>query len=276
MKRVLLPLLCITLASCVRAHHPGRFVPPEEAAWFRFSRTLPDEGRQTVPGEMVAAMQLAMNAFLPWDAPPPPGADAVDRCLQQRQAWDVSLSPGDDGILFVNLVLGNGACQWGGSPLLDTGETYAVDVRSQRILSVRTAIGRVIPVASEEESARVRFPQQLSPTGLIRLDGNMAAAIQLAVDHFRPLTSKPPAEASLEEPCLQQPGAHDVTAAPLPGEVMLVRFDVNDAVCPPTGSPSEVGGVKYLSPAFITTYAIDIRTMRILGIENSTRQRIVN
>ncbi|WP_224243043.1 hypothetical protein [Hyalangium gracile] len=46
-------------------------------------------------------------------------------------------------------------------------------------------------------------------------------------------------------------------------ETILVRFAINDAACPPAPS-STVDPATGLPPLEVTTYAIDIRTMRIL------------
>lgn len=100
----------------------------------------------------------------------------------------------------------------------------------------------------------------LPQEGLQRLDGNMAASIQLSMDDFLP-RDVPLSRAPLyEEPCLQRRESYDVSAAPGPEGVMLVRFDLNTDVCEP--------GEQLID---ITTYAIDIRTMRILSRESHTR-----
>jgi hypothetical protein len=122
---------------------------------------------------------------------------------------------------------------------------------------------RPIPHALPEEAATVEFPRMnLPPEGLQRLDGNMAASIQLAMDDFlpwdAPSTSAP--SPTHEAPCLRRRESYDVTAVPAPEGVMLVRFDLNTDVCK---SNDQL--------LFITTYAVDIRTMRILSREMHTR-----
>ncbi|HYO59848.1 hypothetical protein [Archangium sp.] len=246
-----------------------RYVPPEEAAWYRFKHPLPEQGRQTLPGSISIAIRLAMEHFLPRNTSAPPGADAVDICIRQRQPWDVEAAPWKEGVTLVRFVLGPGACQWGGAPLLDMGATYAVDVHNGRIVSSQS------PLTPPEEAARFQFPPDLPRQNLRHIEGNMAAAIELAMDDFLALKASATAGASLEQECLSRLTAYDVTVVPESEGVMLVRFDVNDEVCPPPGTPDIVEGQKVLSPAFITTYAIDIRTMRILGINLTTRQRIV-
>jgi hypothetical protein len=90
----------------------------------------------------------------------------------------------------------------------------------------------------------------------------MAASIQLAMDDFLPwdAPAPPPSPIFHEEPCLRRRESYDVTAVPFPESVMLVRFDLNTDVC------------KSTDPLInIITYAIDIRTMRILSREMRTR-----
>ncbi len=88
----------------------------------------------------------------------------------------------------------------------------------------------------------------------------MAASIQLAMDDFLPWDARPAPSPIREEPCLWRRESYDVTAAPAPESVMLVRFDLNIDTCK---SKDQLLG--------ITTYAIDIRTMRILSREMHTR-----
>ncbi|HSP80402.1 MAG TPA: hypothetical protein VLQ93_17860, partial [Myxococcaceae bacterium] len=242
--------------------------PPAEAAWYRFKQELPEKGRQTLPGSMARAVQLAMDHFLPWNIRPPSGADAVDICIRQRQPWDVEVAPWGEGIMLVRFALGPGTCRWGGAPLLDMGATYAVDVREGRIVAIQS------PLAPPEPSAPFEFPADLPRQSLRHMVGNTAAAIELAVADFLSRQVQSPA-VSDEERCLSRLESYVVMAAPEPDGVMLVRFDVDDAACPPPGPPDLVEGRKVLPPAFVTTYAVDLRTLRILGINLTTRQRIV-
>jgi hypothetical protein len=259
----LLVLLCLALPACVKAPTTRR-VPPAEAAWFKFKWTLPEEGRQTIPGSMAAAMRIAADHLLPWDVKAPAGADAVDICLLQRQAWDVQIVPWAGNVMLVDFGLSPGACQWGGSPLLDLGATYAVSMQERRILAIS------FPAHPPEGPVPFQFPEQLPRENLQLLEGNTAAAIQLATDEF---LASAPGGSSDEPTCVSQLSSYDVTAVPAGEGVMLVRFDVNDGLCPPFGPPDIVDGKKYFGPSFITTYAIDIRTMRVLGIALTTRQR---
>jgi hypothetical protein len=88
----------------------------------------------------------------------------------------------------------------------------------------------------------------------------MAASIQLAMDDFLPWHAPPRNSPISEEPCLQRRESYDVTAAPALEGVMLVRFDLNTDACKPSDQLIH-----------ITTYAIDIRTMRILSRDLRTR-----
>lgn len=119
---------------------------------------------------------------------------------------------------------------------------------------------RIVPHAPQAEADRVEFPQiELPEPGRIRLDGNVAAAIQLAMEDFLPWDAqrKPVADRA---PCLDQWESYDVTTAALPESVLLVRFEPNLERC-----ASEQQLVE------LVTYAIEVRTMRILSIESHPR-----
>jgi hypothetical protein len=256
-------LLCLVLSACVKKPTMGRYVPPEEAAWFKFGDSLPEEGRQTIPGSMAAAIRVAAGHFLPLDVKPPAEASPVGICLLQRQAWDVEIVPWAGNVMLVSFSVGSGACRWGGGLPLDLGATYAVSMQEGRVLAIS------FPAHPPEGPVPFQFPEQLPRENLRLLEANTAAAIQLATDEF--LASAP--GDSSEPPCVSQLTSYDVTAVPAAEGVTLVRFDVNDGLCPPFGPPDIVEGKKYLGPSFITTYAIDIRMMRILGIDLTTRHR---
>lgn len=131
------------------------------------------------------------------------------------------------------------------------------------VASACAAPTRVIPRAAPEEAARVEFPSPGLPReGLRRLDGNMAAAIQLAMDDFLPWDARPTPGPVQRAPCLYRRDSYDVTAAPGPDAVMLVRFEPNPQACDTSESVADV-----------TTYAVDVRTMRILSAETRVRPR---
>jgi hypothetical protein len=131
------------------------------------------------------------------------------------------------------------------------------------VLPACGTMSRSVPHAPPEEAAKVAFPQlDLPREGLRSLEGNMAAAIQLAMADFLPWDARPSPGPVQKAPCLYRRDAYDVTAAPFPGEVMLVRFVVNPAVCD-TGE----------TVVDVTTYAVDVRTMRILSSETRVKPR---
>jgi hypothetical protein len=286
MKIKLAPLMLLMVMACVDSREARRFarhVPPAEAAWFKieFNQEFPEQGRKEIPGAIVAAIQVAIDDFLPWREPAPARittdleADAI--CRRQRQAWDVlfNTSPADVNVVLVAIMPAPGACRRGPPPM-DEGVTYAIDGRTESILAVQTAAWQILPRSLEEKAARIHFPSQREALhGYTRIKANMAAAIQLAVEDFRPLDVGPPAFSSPEDACLYQRRSYDVTAVPSPDAIMLVRFDVNDGVCPPSVPPTIVDGVRHYPPLETPTYAIDLRTMRILTYASYPRQRII-
>ena len=136
-KTLLLLCICLGASACVTARRPISYVPPEEAAWFKFPQELPREGRQEVPGMVLAAIQLAMDDFLPWSTRPHLGATPREVCLYQRQSYDVRAAPGPAGVVLVRFVVSPGACTRGGPPVMDMGATYAVEVQKGQVLAVQ-------------------------------------------------------------------------------------------------------------------------------------------
>ena len=139
MKRTLLLLSCLVLPGCAlwsRLMGPPH-APPEEASTFEFPFGLPPEGRLVIPGPAAVAVQLAMDDFRPWNIGPHPGATAREACLYQRESFDVTVAPGGEGLVFVRFSVRDGACDAGGPPIMDQGATYAVDIKSKRILAVQ-------------------------------------------------------------------------------------------------------------------------------------------
>jgi hypothetical protein len=126
-------------------------------------------------------------------------------------------------------------------------------------LSACQATHRPIPHASPERAAQVVFPS-LPNAQSKRLPGNMAASIQLAMEDFLPWDPPSPAAPIPGAACLSHRESFDVVAVPLPEGVMLVRFELNPAICALTENVFDV-----------TTYAIDVRSMRILSREIVTR-----
>lgn len=119
-----------------------------------------------------------------------------------------------------------------------------------------------VPKAPPEEAMSFKFPPVFPEKDHVRIEGNTAAAIQLAVDDFLPREVRPAPAPDLRAPCLSRREAYEVTAAPAPESVVLVRFVVDPKVCQTDDSIEDV-----------TTYAVDIRTQRILSVEAYTRPR---
>jgi hypothetical protein len=120
-----------------------------------------------------------------------------------------------------------------------------------------------VPHASAEEASRIQFPAALPTEGFLRLDGNTAAAVLLAMDDFLPWDTTPPPGAPPEAVCRYQRESYDVSTAPGPIGIILVRFALNDAACPPSPTAT-VDAATGLPPLEVTTYAVDVRTMRVL------------
>ncbi|WP_233595710.1 MULTISPECIES: hypothetical protein [Corallococcus] len=228
-------------------------VPAEEAAWFKFPASLKESEQVVVPATVAAAIQLAMEDFRPRGTKPHRGSDPVEACLYQRPSFDVEAAPWTEDLVLVRFSLSHGACIEEG-PVLDMGSTHAVDPRRSRIVAVH-------PGTPPAEAANFTFPVELPLQGLIRIDGNTAAAIQLAMDHFRPWEAPP----SRQPACLDRRDSYDVTAAPGPEGVVLVQLTLDDQRCPPDPSESvEATSGKPLQE--IVLYAVDIRTQRLLSI----------
>ena len=122
------------------------------------------------------------------------------------------------------------------------------------LLSACLTPGLAIPHAPAEEAAQVVFPPALPEQGRQRLDGNTAAAIQLALEDFLPWGVALPAVPN-RAPCLDWRQSYDVTVAPAREQgVVLVCFAVNLDVCDPHETIIDV-----------TTYAVDVRVLRILA-----------
>ncbi len=134
---LLLPVLL--LPACALFHRPPRpaHAPPEEAARFEFPATgIPEEGLHAIPGDMVRAIQLAMEDFYPWDKKPPGPERQGWECLYRRESYGVYAAPYKDGVILVSIVLEPRACGERAVPY-DMGALYAIDTRNWRILSVQ-------------------------------------------------------------------------------------------------------------------------------------------
>jgi hypothetical protein len=118
-----------------------------------------------------------------------------------------------------------------------------------------------VPHAPPEESSRVRFPSEIPQEGRIRVEGNTVAATLLALNAFLPRESA--------DSCLHQRASYDVSVARQPDGVLLVRLMPN-ADCLRTRSTTLEATTQ--SPVVdVTTYAVDVRTWRILAIQRDWR-----
>jgi hypothetical protein len=122
---------------------------------------------------------------------------------------------------------------------------------------------RPVVHAPMDEAARFVFPSESEISWTVTLPGNMAAATQLAMDDFLPWDIAPPAGTPPANACLYQRESYDVAAVPLPGEIILVRFDLNEDICQDTAS--SIDATTGAPPVAVTTYAIDVRTLHILS-----------
>lgn len=140
MKRLLFLLpLCAWLPACMLFQRPPRPVhaPPHEAVNFEWPQVLPSEGREHLSGTLLAAIQLAMEDFLPWDLKTPKDAPPREQCLDKRDSYDVVAVPGGEELVYVEILLRPGACEMDGEVLLDAGGLYAIDTRNWRILAAQ-------------------------------------------------------------------------------------------------------------------------------------------
>ena len=122
------------------------------------------------------------------------------------------------------------------------------------------ATGRTVyrPVRTPvEEAAWFKFPLDIPAEVRTTIPANTAAAIQLAMDDFRPPTARPGQGATPGEDCLRRRESYDVVTAPAGEAVILVRFVLAQGVCEEFGPLLDAGA----------TYAIDIRKWRILAIQ---------
>src|SRR6218665_2583004 len=101
------PLLFLVLSACLTGRRHVPHAPPERAARVVFPAEVPPEGRIIVQGNKVAAMMLALDAFLP--------QESVDSCLHQRASYGVSVAQGPEGELLVRVVADEAGARGGPS-----------------------------------------------------------------------------------------------------------------------------------------------------------------
>jgi hypothetical protein len=134
-----LPLLCaVLLPTCALFQRPPRPVhaPPEVAEQFKFPMDVPEEGRQIIKGDVVRAIQLAIEDFYPWDKKPPDAERSGKECLYRRESYSVITAPAGNDVILVDIFLAPDACGDKAVPS-DLGALYAIDTRHWRILAIR-------------------------------------------------------------------------------------------------------------------------------------------
>lgn len=132
-------LLSVLLSGCSFLGYYKREkavrVPPEEAGKVKPPESL--DGATNMTGPMVAALEVAMNDFLP------PGTTVqvsdhykpLEQCLSRRDTYDVSVMGYGEGLFYVSLSARPERCGLE-TTLLDAEAEYIVDGKG-RILRVR-------------------------------------------------------------------------------------------------------------------------------------------
>lgn len=132
-------LLCIPLTGCsLLGYHKAKkasWAPPEEAAALVFPNSF-KEGAH-LSGPMMAALEVAMNEFLP------PGAELktqdpdkrMAECLSRRSTFDTHVLQAGNDLFFVWFSPDTSRCGLS-EPILDGGAVYAIDGQG-RILDRR-------------------------------------------------------------------------------------------------------------------------------------------
>jgi hypothetical protein len=83
-------------------------------------------------------MTLAMEDFLPMWMKPPHDASPRERCVAQRQSYDVMAAPASEGVMLVSFSVRDDACRdVEGPPIADVPTIYAIDTRNWIILSIQ-------------------------------------------------------------------------------------------------------------------------------------------
>jgi hypothetical protein len=132
-------LLCVLLTGCsLFGYHKvpkASWAPPEEAAAMVFPNSFKDGVH--LEGPMMAALEVAMNEFLP------PGAELqtrdtdkrMARCLSMRSTYDTHVVQSEANVFFVWFSPVPARCGLS-EPILHGGAVYAVDGQG-RILDRR-------------------------------------------------------------------------------------------------------------------------------------------
>ncbi|WP_163997621.1 hypothetical protein [Pyxidicoccus caerfyrddinensis] len=133
-----LTILCLSLlmngCSLLGYHKVKRAerAPPEEAARISF----PDSMEQGIhlDGPTAAALEVAMNEFLPPDAKAEARNEQLAKCLSRRDTYDITVLKANDDLYFARILPRFSRCGIElETPIMDVGATYAID-RNSRIL----------------------------------------------------------------------------------------------------------------------------------------------
>lgn len=122
-----LPLL---LSGCsLLGYHKVRRAeraPPEEASKVSFPDSM-EQGIQ-LDGPTAAALEVAMNDFLPPDARAEARSEQLAKCLSRRDTYDVTVLKENDDLYFVRILPRFSRCGIElETPIMDVGATYAID-----------------------------------------------------------------------------------------------------------------------------------------------------
>lgn len=108
---------------------------PEVSAEVRFPESF--EGAVELTGPMVAALEVAMNDFLPpgETVRMTDGYKPLEQCLSRRDTYDAVVLPYREGWFYVSLTPRIERCGLG-NDVLDLGAEYVIDGKG-RILAIR-------------------------------------------------------------------------------------------------------------------------------------------
>lgn len=127
---VLSVVFCASLSGCTWFGYTKRakaeWAPPAEAAKVKFPDSF--EGGVHLTGPMVAALEVAMNEFLP------PGSEVqtndpdkrIARCLSRRETYETFVLRQHDDLFFVQFIPVLKRCGID-AEILDGGGVYAID-----------------------------------------------------------------------------------------------------------------------------------------------------
>ena len=114
------------------------------------------------------------------------------------------------------------------------------------------------PHAPPDEAERFRFPSLTFEEGRTTvIGGDLATAVQLAMDDFLPVDRKPPKNATPQEACFFRRDIYAVMVEPLQDGVVLVGIYPRTELCDPNDTSVDGGGL----------YAVDVIRGLILATQ---------